>query len=285
MSVGRIVGGVIVLALVVAAVLGYQYRGLIAAATQQPQMFRAPQLDTVPPQLPADLGDVPILSFSKTNGYRHLAAIPASIAMLNELGEDNGWQFYHTENAAVFTPDLLRRFRLIVLNHKSGTVWAVEQRAALRAYVEDGGTLLAWHAAGGDAGGYDWAWYLDEVLRAQFVDHPMQKHIQTARLVVEDREHPATRHLAGSWQRTDEWYNFASSPRARVNVLISIDENSYDPEKSPMGDDHPMVWWHHVGEGRVLYSALGHTAQTYREPAFRQFVVGAVRWGLGQEEI
>ena len=58
--------------------------------------------------------------------------------MLDELAAENGWQFFHTENGAVFTPENLQRFRLIVLNHKSGTVWTSQQRQALQDYVEVG---------------------------------------------------------------------------------------------------------------------------------------------------
>lgn len=265
--------------LVVGVVLAYQYRLYLRLAWQQPQLFRAPVLDQTAPPLPADLGAVPILSFSKTNGYRHRDSIVASISMLDELAVQNGWQIFHTENGAVFTTENLQRFRLVLLNHKSGTVWTSAQRQALKAYVEDGGTLLAQHAAGGDQG-YDWTWYLEQALRAQFVDHPMTRHIQQATLIVEDRSHLATAHLDAVWERHDEWYNFATSPRGNTRVLISIDEATYDPEKSPMGADHPMVWWHPVGKGRVFYSALGHTPETYLEPDFRAFMQGAITWGL-----
>ena len=264
---------------VVGGLVAYENQLYIRMAIQQPQLFRAPVLDTSAPPLPADLGAVPILSFSKTNGYRHHDSIAASIAMLDELAVAYGWQFYHTENGAVFTPENLQRFRLIVLNHKSGTVWTQAQRQALRDYVERGGTLLAQHAAGGDQS-YDWSWYFDQALRAQFVDHPMIQHIQQATLVVEDHSHPATAHLPSAWVRADEWYNFAASPRGKTQVLISIDEATYDPEKSPMGADHPMVWWHTVGKGRVFYSALGHTPATYQEKQFRAFIAGAIAWGL-----
>lgn len=276
----------VLIALFILLLLGigaYQGRVYINVFINQPQMFRAPVLDGIAPPLPADLGLVPILSFSKTNGYRHHDSIDASRNMLDALALRYGWQFYHTENGAVFSPENLTRFRLVVLNHKSGTVWSESQRQALQTYVESGGTVLAWHAAGGDQG-YDWAWYLHELLRFQFVDHPMVNHIQEATLNVEDTRHPATAHLTSTWQRNDEWYNFAASPRARVNVLISIDETTYDPEESPMGADHPMVWWHNVGEGRIFYNAMGHTVETYQEPEYQAFIAGAIAWGLGEEK-
>ena len=267
----------------VIASLVYQNWIYVSAIYNQPQLFRAPTFDIQAPVLPKDFGSVAILSFSKTNGYRHLKSIPAAIEMLDQLGIENGWQFYHTENAAVFTKENLSRFQLIVLNHKSGTVWTQDQRLALQGYLESGGSLIAQHAAGGDQG-YEWDWYFDHVLKAQFVDHPMAAHIQPADLVVENQDHPATQHLPRIWQRSDEWYNFSASPRANTHVLVSIDESTYDPEKSPMGKDHPLVWWHKVGEGQVFYSALGHTTDTYQEPNFRKFMRGAIVWGLSEAE-
>jgi type 1 glutamine amidotransferase len=34
----------------------------------------------------------------------------------------------------------------------------------------------------------------------------------------------------------------------------------------------------------VLYSALGHTPATYQEPQFRQFMRGAIVWGLAEAD-
>ena len=136
------------------------------------------------------------------------------------------------------------------------------------------------HAAGGDPS-YDWGWYVEELIRAQFVDHPMTLHIQQATLTVEDPTHPATAHLEKTWTRSDEWYNFSASPRGRVNVLITVDEGSYDPERSPMGADHPMVWWHEIGQGRVIYSALGHTPESYDELDYQRLIEKALAWSKG----
>lgn len=68
------------------AIGAYNYRVYISVLITQPQMFRAPVLDEAPQTLPADLGLVPILSFSKTNGYRHHESISASQGMLDAIG-------------------------------------------------------------------------------------------------------------------------------------------------------------------------------------------------------
>ncbi len=260
----------------------YQYWGLILVLSQQTQMFLPPSLDEGAEAITESLVSPAILSFSKTNGFRHHEAIEANRKLLDELGAEHGWDIYHTENGAVFTPDNLRKFDLVMLSHKSGTTWTDPQRQALRDYVESGGTVIATHAAG-DASNHEWEWYRHEVIRADFIGHPMVQHLQSADLIVENTDHPVTRDLPETWTRVDEWYGFAESPRDETNVLIRIDESSYDPEDYGMGGDHPMVWWHETGSGRILYNALGHTGESYQEPLFRQLVENAIRWGLNTQ--
>jgi len=50
-----------------------------------------------------------------------------------------------------------------------------------------------------------------------------------------------------------------------------------------MGADHPVIWYHCVGNGRAFYSALGHEASTYSEPQHLQMIAGAISWGGGFE--
>jgi uncharacterized protein len=96
-------------------------------------------------------------------------------------------------------------------------------------------------------------------------------------LIVEDRDHPATAHLEREWLRSDEWYEFDSNPRPRVRVLVSVDESSY--QGGTMGD-HPLVWCQETGASRSFYTALGHDAAHYREPALRRHLAGALSWVL-----
>ena len=81
--------------------------------------------------------------------------------------------------------------------------------------------------------------------------------------------------------RTDEWYDFQTNPRATTTVLATIDESSYSG--GTMGADHPFIWTHPTsGGGRALYTAMGHTQESYADPLFRQHLVGAIRWAAGR---
>ncbi len=244
--------------------------------------------ETEAPALPDDLPRPAMLVFSKTNGFRHEEAIPAANALFADMAAQNGWGVFQTENGATFTPENLARFDAVVFNNVSGDVFTPDQRAALRSFIENGGGFVGIHGSGGD-NSYAWEWYVDELIGAQFIGPPMNPQFQQATLNVEDASHPVTANVATQWARTDEWYSFAASPRAKgYNVLLTIDESSYAPEGMlggdlKMGADHPMVWWHCQGNGRTIYSALGHSAESYAEPDHVALLLGAARWALRLE--
>ena len=207
------------------------------------------------------------------------------------MARRQGWSSYTTENAAVFNPAQLARFKAVVWNSVSGDVLTARQRADFKAWLEHGGGFVGLHGAGGDPS-YAWKWYVDELIGAQFTGHTLNPHIQQARLVIEYPQHPATSGLGPIWTRSDEWYSFATSPRSKnYHILVSIDESSYKPvsglipfmkpKSIAMGKDHPLVWSHCVGEGRALCSALGHTALSYSEPKHLQLIQGAIAWAAG----
>lgn len=161
------------------------------------------------------------------------------------------------------------------------------QRQALESFIENGGGFVGVHGSGGDMA-YDWRWYAEHLIGAQFIGHPMNPQFQQATVHVEDRTHPATRHLPAAWPRTDEWYSFEKSPRGPgVHVLATLDEATYSPKGMgkdlKMGADHPIAWWRCIGEGRVLYSAMGHTGASYAEPEYARMLLGATAWALRQD--
>lgn len=227
-----------------------------------------------------------ILIFTRANGYRH-DSIPAANAALVALARAQGWEAQVSDDARLFTPASLKRFRAVVWNNTSGTVLNGEEQSAFRRYVENGGGFVGIHGAGGDPS-YNWPWYVQALIGAQFIAHPgppYSPQFQTARLKVEDRSQPATRDLPTPWTRTDEWYSFAASPRGRVRVLVSLDEGSYRPVgyngKDIRMGDHPIVWQHCVGRGRAFFTAMGHKAEAYSEPAYRALLKGALAWAVG----
>ena len=256
--------------------------------------FPDPVFDKTPPALPAALKLGGVLIFSKTNGFRDTPAIQASNAALSAVAQRRGWPFFQTENGAVMNPEQLHQFKLVVWNNTSGDTLTKEQRAAFRAWVEKGGSFFGIHGAGGDPlssaspmfapprSAAAWNWYVDTLLGAQFVVH---SHIVPAAVHIEDRDSPITKGLPEIWQRSDEWYAFQQDPRSKpgFHILATVDEKSYEPGRASMGADHPLIWWHCVGNGHALYSALGHAAEFYAEPLMIRLLENSMAWGLEQK--
>lgn len=209
-----------------------------------------------------------LLVWTRTADYRH-DSIPAGVAALRSLG---CFEIDHSEDPAALEAPL-DRYAAVVFLSTSGEVLTPAGRARLAAYVEGGGGFVGVHAAACTE--YTWPYYGD-LLGARFARHPAY---QPGRVLVEDRDHPATRHLPAVWQFTDEWYDFRANPRGAVRVLAAGDESSY--EGGGMGGDHPLVWCREQGAGRVFYTALGHAAEAYQDPAFRAHLRGGIAWAAG----
>ncbi|MEV7739929.1 ThuA domain-containing protein [Streptomyces sp. NPDC088921] len=216
-----------------------------------------------------------VLVFSKTAGFRH-DSIPDGVAAVKQLGESGGFTVDATEDANAFTPRNLRRYDAVVFLSTTGDVLDPTQQRAFEGYIRQGGGYVGIHAAADTE--YDWAFY-GGLVGAYFQSHPA---IQPATVVAEDRAHPSTSGLPPTWNRTDEWYNYRSNPRDRVHVLASLDESSYTG--GTMNGDHPIAWCQDYQGGRAFYTGLGHTKESYADPAFRGHVLGGIRYAIGDAQ-
>lgn len=220
---------------------------------------------------PADGGVPQVLLFTRTEGYRH-DSIEAGVAMFEALGAARGIHFEHTEEATAFTAANLSRFGAVIWLQTTGDVLDDPQQAAFEAYLEGGGGYVGVHAAADCE--YGWPWY-GRMLGAWFERHP---EIQEASFQTLDGAHPATAHLPATFRRTDELYDFQQLAPTGLNFLLSVDEASY--RGGGMGAFHPLAWSREFAQGRVFYSAVGHTQETYAEPAMREHLWGGLSWVL-----
>ena len=209
-----------------------------------------------------------VLVFSRTRGFRH-GSIPAGIAAITELGAAHRFGVEATENPAVFTDAGLRPFAAVVFLNTTGDVLDSAQQASFERVVREGGGFVGVHSASDTE--YDWPWY-GRLVGAYFKQHPA---VQPAKIAVEARSHPSTRCLPPVWTRTDEWYDFRAAP-SDVTVLLTLDESSY--RNGTMGAFHPVAWYHTFDGGRAIYSELGHTDESYSDPAYRSHLAGAIIW-------
>ena len=230
------------------------------------------------------------LVFSKTAGFRHKDSIPLGNALLAQQFKAQGLEADITEDAAVFTAENLAKYRVVAFMSTTGDMMgdvlakdaskeakdanvkvAETRRAAFQAWMENGGAFVGIHAASDTE--YKWPWY-GKMIGGYFAGHPK---IQPATLRPVIKDHPSTKHLPDEWKRKDEWYSFRNLQPDNV-VLILLDEKTYEGGKN--GDYHPIAWCKDVSKGRMFYTALGHTKESFSEPDFIKHLDGGVRWVL-----
>ena len=214
-----------------------------------------------------------VLVFSKTAGFRH-NSIGAGVEAVRQLGAEHGFSVTATESGAAFTDAGLAGVDAVVFLNTTGDVLTDGQQAALEAYVQGGGGFVGVHSAADTE--YDWAWY-GGLVGAYFQSHPPGTPAAEVRVV--DRVHPATAGLRADWARTDEWYNYRTSPRGDVHVLATLDERTYSG--GTMGGDHPIAWCQAYDGGRSFYTGGGHTSAAFAEPLFLDHLWGGLAWAAG----
>jgi type 1 glutamine amidotransferase len=216
-----------------------------------------------------------VLVYSRTAGFRH-DNIPDGIAAIEKLGEEHGFWVDATEDPEEFTEENLNQYSAVIFLSTTGDVLNADQESAFEAFIGKGRGYVGIHAAADTE--YDWPWY-GELVGGYFKSHPA---VQPADVRVVDHNHPSTAHLPDIWRRTDEWYNYRENPRGKVNILLDLDESTY--ENGEMGDDHPIAWYHEFGGGRSWYTGGGHTSESFSEPDFMKHVLGGIRWAAGVAE-
>ena len=254
-----------------------------------PMIWPKPQVyGKIPPQLPADMKRPAFLVFSKTNGFRNDDLIQAGNKALTEIAQKRGWGVYVTENSAVFNPEQLARFDAVIWANTSGDVLTLDQRKAFKDYLEQGGSFVGIHGAGGD-GHYKWDWYADTLIGANFTGHTIWPPTQTATVQIADQQHPAMAGLPARWVTHDEWYSFDKSVRSKgYRILATLDESTYKPRgllffsDIAMHTEHPLIWSHCIGRGRAFYSALGHAAESFGYPLHRQMLENTMLWSASE---
>lgn len=150
-------------------------------------------------------------------------------------------------------------------------------------WVRDGGAFVGIHST---ANTYQGQPAFGEMLGARFDRRPWRtkEHPQTkVRIKVEDREHPATRHLGASFEFADDIYQFKDFDRDRVRLLLSLDPAGLDLENPKVNRQDkvlPVAWCKGHGRGRVFYTALGDWDETWKDPRYRTHLIEGIRWTM-----
>lgn len=157
-----------------------------------------------------------------------------------------------------------------------------DQKRDLLAFVgNDGKGFIGVHSAAATA--YGWPEY-GRMLGGVFDNHPWK--VAAARIVVERPDFPAMKGWVTGMTLTDEHYQMRAAPYSRdnVDVLARLDPRGVDltnPGVHRADRDFPVAWIKRYGKGRVFYSGLGHTDESWGDPRVQSMVLEGIRWALG----
>ena len=219
-----------------------------------------------------------ILVFSKTGAFRH-KSIPDGVQFFNSLQKETNWNIDFSEDGNDFTSENLKKYNVLVFLNTSGDIFDENQKKAFQKYIANGNGFVGIHAASDTE--KEWPWFT-EMVGATFKDHPK---VQNATVYFDgSTAHPAIKHLKSTEVFKDEWYNFLKPVAKHVNVLGLVDESSYEG-KQMNTKNHPITWFHHFDGGRIFYTGLGHTNETYTDVRFQKMIKGAILWASDVAQI
>jgi type 1 glutamine amidotransferase len=233
-----------------------------------------------------DRQDLPrVLFLTHSAGFQHSCIkrkSPEELSMAeNQLVEAAAGKLRvdATKDCGTITAGNLGRYQAVVFYTSGELPISEENRQALLAWIRDGGAFVGIHPATDTF--YKFPEY-GRMIGGYFDGHPWH---QTVRIKVEDSRHPATRHLGESFEIRDEIYQFKNFLRDELQVLLVLDNDSVDVNKSKHAEKYfPVAWCREYGRGRVFYTSLGHREEVWRDQRFLTHVIGGIRWAMRQED-
>lgn len=235
-----------------------------------------------------------VLVLGAATGFHH-ESISAGMTAIAVMGQESG--LYDAElrtdfdliNAGGgkkmrfgFQPEGLGDFDAVVLVNTTGE-WGLSEanKQALLGFVHERGKALIGIHGALDAN-YSWPGYAD-MFGAQFGGHPLntlEQPLVTFPLVNEATDSPITRHWPQYFSQQNELYVPKTFSRKNVDVLLRIDQDRI--ATGPAGtSDIAVAWTRSYGKGRVFYSSIGHSRESWADPDVRKMYLEAIRWSLG----
>lgn len=209
--------------------------------------------------------------------------IPASVAAIRKLGNENHFSVDVSDQPADFNDSNLRKYRAIIFDNTNNEILEnEEQKAALQRYIRSGGGFVGIHSASGSMRQWPWFW---SVLGGKFRRHA---RLQTFTIRVKDPQDLSTAHLPEEFQWTDEFYYVDHMPEGLHVLLAGSLEKLDDPDKETypgkqFGNEFPLAWRHELEGGREWYTALGHQKEHYTDPRFTRHLLGGILWAMGRD--
>ena len=212
-----------------------------------------------------------IAFFTAKQDQAHISFVHEANRWFPEIAAKYNFSYESTSNWQNLNSDFLAKYQVVVFLDTRPEDPA--QRAAFKEYMDHGGAWMGFHFAGfaltPSAYPANWDWYHNTFLGSgSYVSNTWRP--TSAILRVEDRRHPASRHLPETFKSSpNEWYRWEKDLRQNpdIDILISIDSTSFPLGTGPKQNEiwrsgyFPVVWTNK--NYKMLYLNMGHNDIDY----------------------
>jgi type 1 glutamine amidotransferase len=221
-----------------------------------------------------------VLAFYTAKGEPdHVAFAEQAVPFLAELAKKNNFHFESTTRWEDLNAEKLRGIQLVLWINDFPT--KAEQQTAFQDYMKHGGAWLGFHVSAYNDESTRWPWFVDFLGGGVFYGNNWPP--LPAKLVVDNRSHPVTRHLPATFvSPANEWYIWKPSPRLNkdVEVLLTLDPKNYPIglKDTITGGDLPVVWTN--TRYRMVYMNMGHGDKIFTSSEQNKLFEDAILWLL-----
>jgi len=232
-----------------------------------------------------------VLCIGQVKGFQH-DSVTYGLASIWKWGQESGlYDTYIRTDCELVTKKKLPNnaknldwFDAVVFYTTGELDMDDSQKADLLSFVRDDGKgFVGVHSAPDTF--YKWPEY-GEMIGGYFDGHPWNTF--DAPVLIEDPKTPMTSHFkTGEVVINDEIYQVRDWSRDKVRVLMRLNENKLDltseaikPRIKRTDKDWAVTWIKSYGKGRVFYSTLGHTYESWDDKDVAKMYLEGVKWAL-----
>ncbi|MDR3460020.1 MAG: ThuA domain-containing protein [Verrucomicrobiae bacterium] len=212
-----------------------------------------------------------IAFYTGQSDLAHISYVHEANRRLPTIAAENDFTYEATTNWDNLNDEFLKQYQVVLFLDTRPEKAA--QREAFQRYMENGGAWMGFHFAAFalTPSGYpqNWDWYHNQFLGSgEYKSNTWRP--TSAVLKVEDRLHPASRHLPATFKSSpNEWYRWENDLRtnADIKILLSIDPASFPLGTGPKEYEiwhsgyYPVVWTNI--KYKMVYVNMGHNDMDY----------------------
>jgi len=212
-----------------------------------------------------------IAFYTAKNDAAHISFVHQANRWFPAAAEKYNFRYDSTDNWSNLNKEFLSCYQVVIFLDTRPE--EPSQREAFQQYMNHGGAWMGFHFAGfaltPSAYPQNWEWYHEQFLGAgEYASNTWRP--TSAVLRVENRKHPATKNLPGTFRSSpNEWYRWKNDLRFNpdIQILLSIDSTSFPLGTGPKKHEiwhsgyYPVVWTNK--KFRMIYLNMGHNDIDY----------------------